>query len=246
MPWRLSDMRKYDIVNALIATNGYTRYLEICTPTTGFHFSRIRRIHCRHRLIYRCRPGFRDGSEITLRSADDQINHLLDPALPYDLIFLDSYHTFECSLRDLESALALLRPGGAIVVHDCAPTRKEFASASFRPGAWCGHTYCAYIEFVLSHPDLVHYTVDADCGCGVIKKTAPDQLCTSHSDSELARLWRLQRSRQQDMFDFFHQHRRQLLNLISVREFLSREKGERPRFSRLTQWRDTVAALLQT
>jgi hypothetical protein len=130
------------------------------------------------------------------------------------------------------------------VVHDCSPASKELASPSFRPGAWLGLTYCAYIEFLLSHPDLAYYTIDADCGCGVIKKAVPQQAPTSQH-GELGRLWRLHRSQPQDMFDFFHQHRRELLNLISVRDFLSHEKVILSRFPRLTQWRDQLATLLQ-
>jgi hypothetical protein len=241
------DMQKYEIVNALIARNSYGRYLEICTPSTGFRFSRIDRTHLHwcHRLMYRCPPGFTDGSEITFRSGDEHIGHLLDPALPYDLIFLDPHHTFECSMRDLQSALAMLRPQGAIVVHDCSPTTKELAGPTFRSGPWFGVTYCAYLDFLLSHPDLVYYTVDADYGCGVITKASRDQVSASRH-SELGRLWRLQRNQQQDMFDFFHHHRRELLNLISVRDFLSHEKVSLSGFSRLTRWRDNLASLLQT
>lgn len=153
-------MQKYEIVNALIASNGYRRYLEICTPTTGGRFSRIRgaSLDWRHRLMYRCPPGFQDGSEITFRSSNERISHLLDPRMPYDVIFIDPYHSFECSLRDLQSALAMLRPEGAVVIHDCCPIARETSGPSFRPGSWFGLTYCAYIEFVLSRPDLVHYT----------------------------------------------------------------------------------------
>jgi hypothetical protein len=240
-------MRKYEIVNALITRNRYHRYLEICTPTTGFRFSHIHRsgLHWRHRLMYRCPPSFQDGSEITFRSADDRISHLLDPALPYDLIFLDPHHTFECSMRDLQAALAMLRPEGTIVVHDCSPTAKELAGPSFRPGPWFGVTYCSYVDFLLSHPDLVYYTVDADYGCGVIVKGSRDQASASRH-GELARLWRLERNQRHDMFDFFHQHRRELLNLIPVRDFLCHQKVRLSRFSRLTQMRDNLASLLQT
>jgi hypothetical protein len=242
-------MQKYEIVNALINRNHYRRYLEICTPTTGQRFSRIQHagLYWRHRLMYVCPPGFQDGSEITFRSESIQISHLLDQSVPYDIIFIDPYHNFECSLRDLESALAILRPDGTLVVHDCCPPARELAGPSYRPGSWFGVTYCAFIEFVQSHTDLVYYTVDTDCGCGVVKnvssnRTAPTPF--SH-DAELSRLWRLQKSQQQDMFDFFHQHRSELLNLISVEEFLSHEKLRLPPFHCLARWRERFSALVQ-
>ncbi len=114
-------MQKYDIINALITKNKYAKYLEICTPNSGLRFGYIDRkpLRWRHRLVYRCPAGFDDGLEITFRSQDESIGQLLDPALPYDLIFVDSFHTLECSLSDLMLALDLLRPGGTIVVNDC-------------------------------------------------------------------------------------------------------------------------------
>jgi len=142
----------------------------------------------------------------------------------------------------------MLRPDGTIIVHDCCPASKDLSGPSFRPGPWYGVTYCAYIDFVLSRSDLIYYTVDTDCGCGVIKKASPPDTAISISGRHdaIARLWRLERSQRHDMFDFFHQHRHELLNLISVDDFLSHEKVRLPRFSRLTHWRENVAALLQS
>jgi hypothetical protein len=239
-------MRKYEIVNALIAANDHTRYLEICTPVAGQRFARIHRHRLRdcHRLMYRCPLNFQDGSEITFRSPDDDISHL-HPSHPYDLIFIDAHHTQECSRRDLQTALEMLSPAGVLVVHDCSPRTRDEATTWFHPGSWCGVMYCAYIDFVFFHPDLAYYTVDTDFGCGVIKKSS-----TSHAHpstpNELIQLWHQQRTLQLDMFDFFRQHRQALLHLISVKNFLSHENARLSPLSRLHHWRDAVATLLQT
>ena len=60
--------------------------------------------------------------------------------------------------------------------------------------------------------------------------------------NEFARLWFNERGRQRDIFDFFCQHRRELLNLISVKDFLERENIVLPRF---WQWRESLATILQ-
>jgi hypothetical protein len=138
----------------------------------------------------------------------------------------------------LQSALDLLHPKGAIVAHDCSRPNRELAVPTFRPG-WFALTYCAYIELLWSRPELVHYTVDTDCGCGAIKKLPREAAGTTNSSrsNDLSRRWHLERDRQRDMFDFFDQHRQKLLHLISVGDFLGREKIALPRFSRLNQWR---------
>jgi hypothetical protein len=240
-------MRKYEIVNTLIAKNRYRRYLEIGTPLAGFRFSRIDRTNLSlcHRLMYRCPASFQDGAEITFRSQDDRISQLINPAMSYDLIFIDAHHTLECSLRDLQAALDMLSPEGAIVAHDCCPTRKSAATPWFHPGSWTGVTYCAYIDFVLSHPDLDYYTVDSDFGCGVIKRATSADAPRPTASNPLATLWHSERARQPDIFDFFRQHRKELLHLISIKDFLAMQNARLSPLSRLLHWRDTVAAVLQ-
>jgi hypothetical protein len=241
-------MQKDQIINALIAENKYRKYLEICTTTTGWRFSRIDKkpLRWRHRLMYRCPERYRDGQEITFRSTDEQIDHLLDPTLLYDLIFIDPHHTLECSARDLKLALELIRQGGTIVVHDCCPRSRDVCSASFRPGSWFGLTYCAYIDFVLSHPEVAFYTVDSDCGCGVIKKAfsrnggEPETAANARNSKArgFTSAWIEERRRNHEMFDFFEQNHRELLNLISVEDFLAVENIELPRFWR---WRGSFS-----
>lgn len=95
------------------------------------------------------------------------------------------------------------------------------------PG-WCGVTYCAYIEFVFAHPDVTYYTVDTDYGCGVIRKHLARE-----RDDRLQELWRLERKRTSDIFEFYQTHRVDLLKLVSVRDFLDMENLRVSRVSRL-------------
>lgn len=239
------SLKKYHIVNALIAGRGYRRYLEICTPTTGGQFSRIDRSHlqCCHRLLYRCAGDFEDGSEVTYRNADEKIVSAPDGEKPYDIVFVDSFHSFACSARDLGLAFELIRPGGMVVVHDCAPAEKEMCGEEFHGGCWCGQTYWAYIEFVLCRRDLTYCTVDTDFGCGLIHKVTAGR-ADMDERRRLCGLWQREKDRTNDMFAFFDRHRRELLKLISVRNFRTAERETPSPLLQLAEWRDTFAALL--
>jgi len=239
LPWGYeAGLQKYEIVNALVTKNGYESYLEICTSETGGRYWRIdkKRLRVCHRLLYRCPQEFADGEEITFRSADDSIENLLNAGLTYDVVFVDSWHTFDCSMRDLETGLSVLREGGVMVVHDCFP-RKEFAGPVFYGGCWSGVTYAAYVEFLLSRRELFYCTVDTDYGCGVVKKIRRDEACKPPYGvtDVIVEQWRSKRSRGDDMFDFFYNHRRELLNLVSAEEFLAMENLQTPLPVRLTQ-----------
>ena len=135
---------KVDVVQHLARLNGYTRYLEIATSTTGFRFAAARAFGFETclRLLYRCPPTFEDGQPVDFRSPDLDTSSclaILDERCPaFDIVFLDPHHTYECSARDLSAAFALIRDGGAIVVHDCDPPTAEIASPDFHLGPWCG------------------------------------------------------------------------------------------------------------
>jgi hypothetical protein len=70
----------------------------------------------------------------------------------------------------LAAAIDLLADDGTIVVHDCLPTAAEEAAPQYRPGAWCGVTFKAYLDFLLARSHLAYCTIDTDYGCGLIRK----------------------------------------------------------------------------
>lgn len=225
------NLKKFNVVNALIRRHGYRNYLEICTPLTGMTFHRVDKTHLHrcHRLMYRCPPDFSDGNGITFRTKNEKIEGLLSPQASYDIMFIDSWHTYECSMRDLREGFSKLSPGGALVIHDCFPADREQTSVAppVSWGRWSGLTYCAFLDFIFSEPGLTAYIVETDRGCGVIKRTGSLRFA-NHRNDEVARQWRLHRSeRGFDVFDFFNAHRNELADVISLGDFLAREGIDR-------------------
>ena len=148
--------------------------------------------------------------------------------------WVDPWHEYETSWRDLNEAFRLLPAAGTLVVHDCLPDRVELTGPAYRPGSWCGRTFKAYVDFVHGRNDLTFYTVDCDYGCGVIRKKPPAtglRMRARTGASMLRRLptRRLRRHWRQakqaggdDLFAFFQANRVALLNLISAEDFSAR------------------------
>jgi hypothetical protein len=218
-----SPYGKVDIVHRLMAVFGYRRYLEVCTPMTGFRYRDIdrARLDTSRRLMYRCPAEYDDGLPIDIRSASLEIGDGLDRLAreaTFDVALVDPWHEYATSLRDIQTALALLSPGGALVVHDCLPPDEYFARTEFTGEPWCGVTYQAFLDVVIARRDLAYCTVDADFGCGVIRKV-PARMQPA-IDASLVDGWR--RASTADpptTFQFFQQHKRELLELASVAEF---------------------------
>lgn len=223
---------KMDIINRLAARFGYRRYLEFATSSTGHEYGRIDRTRfneCR-RLLYNTPRDFDDGMPIDYRTAGFDVAPLLEAigSARFDVILVDPWHTYGESRRDLEAALALLEPGGALVVHDCLPVREEIAQPQPRDGEWCGLTYKAFVDFVAARPQLSTVTVDTDYGCGIVRAVAPPlwarlrravrrrtfRRWADLGDDDYAAVWR-----------YFTVNRVTLLNLVGVDAFLAGRDG---------------------
>ena len=214
-------LSKTEIVNALTRKHGFSSYLEISTGKTGNHFAGVDRTQLTtcHRLVYRCPDDYSDGLEIDFRTRGVGISPFFDEVrhrgTTYDIVLVASSHTYECSMRDLSYALSALGDGGVLVVHDCDPPDS------------CGVTYAAFVDFVLGRDDIDYYTVDTDFGCGVIKKRrplpSPDRISAGPAPEGLRLFWEAIRSDETLRYVGFKERKRELLRMISAREFFELE-----------------------
>ena len=233
-PWN-----KAHLINHLARVRGYRHYLEVCTPTSGGRYAEIKRSKFATcvRLMYQCPHSYDDGMTIDYRSTGLDITECLtrmrEDGRRVDIALLDSFHEYEPSLRDLREVFGLISDGGTLVVHDCLPPTTELAQPKFIHGEWCGVTYQAFIDYVSDRDDLEFYTVDTDYGCGIIRKRAkasPAAIAGAPSinhtavdaRSQTVANWQTQRDDPWAAFSFFEAHKKDLMNLISVDEFLAK------------------------
>ena len=219
-------MHKYEIVLALGRRCGYRDYLELATPTTGLTFAYVdkEQFPTRTRIMYRCPREFSDGDPLHLAtdSASSEVlfQEVVRSGRRFDLVFVDPFHDYASSLRDIVFALHVLKAGGSVVVHDCSPPDALCAAPEFQCGDWCGVTYAAYLDVVLA-AGIRYATVDSDFGCGII--SAHPRLagvCGPAPDADLVREWRKLALGQK--YPFFDANRARLLNLIALDEFQRR------------------------
>jgi hypothetical protein len=221
---------KTDVMNWLGWQAGHASYLEVATRWTGGQFMLIAPdvFTGIDRAMYRMPSDYDDGLKTTHRTASEDSNEVLRPfheqRRRFDMIFVDSFHTYEDSRRDLELTLPLLKSDGVIVVHDCHPVDREAVKPQFRPGEWFGHTYLAFLDFARGHPELEHCVVDTDYGCGILRHRAPaaqgrgNAAVTDDAGFSSAAL----SAHDYHDWDTYFAHRHEVLNLLSVDEFLRR------------------------
>ena len=94
----------------------------------------------------------------------------------FDLVFIDGLHIAEQAYRDIRNALAVLRPGGTIVIHDCTPTTKEQQMVPRIQISWTGDVWRAFLK-ASQDPELATLILDTNRGCGVIRREARPLAC---------------------------------------------------------------------
>jgi hypothetical protein len=136
----------------LISARGYKRYLEIgCDDDTCFSQVQIEKVGV---------DPMRGG---TLRMFSDDFFACVGDAR-FDIIFIDGDHTHAQALRDVENALAVLSPGGCIVMHDCLPADEKHEAPFL-----CGTVWRAFVK-LRTRMDLDCVVGDYDHGVGIVER----------------------------------------------------------------------------
>lgn len=183
-----------DIINTLVTNNSYTRYLEIGVRDNR-NFNRIKTPH---------KDGVDPNGKCNYKMVSDEFFKKIPKNQMYDIVFIDGLHLRDQVLRDVKNSLEHLMDKGAIVLHDCSPLKPEHATKVYRGGTWNGTVYQAFAELRMSREDLSMWTVDEDCGCGIIKVGSQELFPRASVN-----------------FELLDRNRKKLLNLISVDEFIS-------------------------
>ncbi len=126
----------------------------------------------------------------------------------FDIIFIDGLHLEHQVDKDIEGSLASLSKGGFIIMHDCNPPTEFHQRENYKVDnkfpPWNGTVWKSFAKLRTNNPGLVMCCVDCDWGVGVIKKGSSS--CFKHSGVL--------------NFNFLEYNRVNLLNLISVKNFI--------------------------
>lgn len=195
-------MTRYEIINRIIKSKGYTNYLEIGVRE-GECF---RQIDCPNKIGIDPDPTSKATNII---SSDDFFSEL-EPNHKFDIIFIDGLHLDYQVDRDIENSLKHLSENGTILLHDCNPPQKKYAGTQpvYRypvSGSWNGTVYLSIIKLRLYRSDLEFKTVNSDWGVGILTRGKSETLKAFPSD---ATTW-----------EYFEYHRNEILNLIAPNDF---------------------------
>ena len=153
-----------------------------------------------------------------------------------DVAFVDGFHNYSQSLKDVENCLKYLNEDGFIIMHDCNPLNYacaypvkesinevlELARKGELPGwndCWNGDVWKTLVHMRIAHDDLEIFTLDLDWGLGIITKGKSEKI-KNHTIQEL----------KQADYSLLERDRVNLLNLKPPKyllEFLKSKYGDK-------------------
>jgi len=183
-------MNRIDVINRLIAKNGYTRYLEIGTATRACFDN----VACAQKT---CVDPAVNGITYDFNMSSDEF--FAQNTQKFDIVFIDGLHSAEQVARDVHNSLQCLNPAGCVVMHDCSPPDERHTNLDL-----CGTAWRVVYDLRVTRADLTVYTVDTDYGVGVVRKE-PGQTISNFNPTY--------------DFAVFAATRKETLGLISPAEF---------------------------
>ena len=165
LPGRNRFERRYEIINYVARSRGFERYLEL-----GISNGRcLDRVRCRHRVGVDPNPRCAPPTDWTMHAVTSDAFFAANRET-FQLIFIDGLHHAEQVVRDIYNSLAVLEPGGLILLHDCDPKSEE---AQLRESAgpdagWNGDVWKAIAWVRAFRPELRCEVIRRDQGIGVL------------------------------------------------------------------------------
>ena len=229
-----ANSQRNHLINHLILINNYQTYLEVGTHNCA-HFGDI---HAPNKTGVDPAPPQNDPtfkqhrSQIVIATSQQFFSNAIKKRLRYDIIFIDGCLVRDNVRGDILSALTCLKRGGTILIHDSNPPneflqrdmlmdKSKFGNQKI---IWNNRTYSnkhyngqvwkVLAELRTYRHDLEVRTVDTDWGMGIIRRRVES------SDDAYSLFEKVIDKRQLYEYDTLMKYRRQLLNLITVPEFI--------------------------
>lgn len=187
-------MKRYDIINTLLRYRRPATYLEIGLAR-GVNWFRVRaerkigveprdvftagKVSRPRKLLFRLSQW--RGALFYTMTSDEFFKRVAADVFsgqPIDVAFIDGWHSYEQSLRDVENCLPYLAVRGVIVLHDCNPlsaaatarTPEEALALSGGQAGWNGDVWKTIVHLRSRRSDLAVCVLDCDEGLGVIRR----------------------------------------------------------------------------
>ena len=190
-------MKRYTVINALLKGRQEAMYLEIglATGDSWFRVRAPRKVGVDPRDVFTADKvtWYRKllfelsrlaGAKFFALTSDEFFTRKAERLFAQskiDVAFIDGWHSYEQSRKDVEACLRWLKADGEIVLLDCNPqsaaataaTPQEALKLSNYKSGWNGDVWKTIVYLRSMRPDLDIVVLDCDEGLGIIRFGRP-------------------------------------------------------------------------
>ena len=173
-------MKRYEIINFVIESKGFKKYLELGVDDPDLCFNRV---VCENKTgidPYTDKMGTHQWTEENKQAMIDKVDGTLFDGTSddffekgrtkFDFIFIDGLHKEEQVDKDIENALKRLSKGGVIMLHDTLPKNdKECVPEPEFGQPWTGTVYRSFWKLRQTRSDLDLFTLDMETGISFVR-----------------------------------------------------------------------------
>jgi ectoine hydroxylase-related dioxygenase (phytanoyl-CoA dioxygenase family) len=226
-----SDLQYSDIVNLLARRYGLKSLLNIYEPDTALDHTDLDGtwFEAIDRLVYSCSGTIADGPYATYQTTSPYWRELADAIYTardgnpcYDLLSLNPAERNPLDVADFRAVWNLLRPGGILTLYNCS--RSAISSSA-------GRTVESLVDFASRTAGAEFYTIALGNGCAVLRK--PPKGPTTRKPNILLLSWMIVREDELQRQTFLDEHADELLAVISIEDFILRERLDRTAIRRV-------------
>lgn len=198
-------LNRTNIIQYLVTKYNLKSYLEIGVRD-GINYNKI---NVNYKVGVDPEPTDDCREQIEIMTSDEYFKKIKNSNIKFDIIFIDGLHLDYQVDLDLKNSIDHLSENGFIIMHDCNPPtkfhqRENYELKNKKTPFWNGTVWKSYIKLRMNNPNLKMRVVDCDWGIGIIQKGKQTLL---HKKYNLK-------------FEDLKSYRENMLNLISVYEFL--------------------------
>jgi hypothetical protein len=202
------------IYNDLCKKQKFKDILFIRTPTTGGWMDDMLLNNSEiniTRILYQPNNIITDSSALEHSKLESYLTSLNKK---FDLIFIDPFHCYYESNKDLLMLPSFMTDNGILICHDCFPSRIEYATPNFKKGIWSGVTYICFVELAYAYPDWWYAVFNNDTGVGILSKQKLDYLEQKFDRTKQKKLIEMNKNGDNNTYDYYCQNSKDLINLI--------------------------------
>ena len=201
----IDNLNRTSIINHLIKKYKFNNYLEIGVGD-GLNYNKIK---IQNKSGIDPNPSKECKDNVFLMTSEEYFDYIKNENLKFDIIFIDGLNLEHQVTKDIYNSLKYLSKNGFIILSKTNPTNKSYQSINFididKNSLCIGTSWKSIVKLRMLNSEISIFTLNTEFGLSIIYNKKSKKISNFDKIN----------------YTFLSENRENLLNIISIYEFLS-------------------------